>query len=116
MVGQTGLQTMKGSHHVEMVVYTAKRHWHQGIGFEACTGALTYGFTELNLSSIVAVTRTHNVRAQQLIEKLGFPFLRKDIAYGDEVFYYELLRTEFTAKNRLYKVHHGEPPHKMAAN
>lgn len=112
MIGQAGLQVLQGTSDVELVVFTAKRYWRHGVGMEACIAILTYAFTEMNLSRIVGVTRTHNVAAQQLGEKLGFRLVREDTAYGDPVFYYELLKADFTLKNQFYKVHyveHGEP-------
>jgi ribosomal-protein-alanine N-acetyltransferase len=126
MIGQTGLQVQGSSwknseesqsrdpkntqpgtdiEDIEIVVYTAKRRWHQGIGFEACTAALLYGFGELNLHKITAITRADNIAGQKLAEKLGFRLARKGVAYGFDVFYYELLRTEFVPKYDLYKVH-----------
>jgi ribosomal-protein-alanine N-acetyltransferase len=108
MIGQAGLQVLTGTTEVELVAYTAKRSWRQGIAREACIAAITYAFTEMNLSKVIAVIRTQNSVAKMLAEKFGFQFDRQDTAYGDPVYYYVLPKSEFNLKNQLYKVQYGK--------
>lgn len=112
MIGQTGLQVLEGTTEVELVAYTAKRHWHQGVAQESCIAALTYAFTEMKLTSVIAVARTENSVANSAAGKLGFEFEHEGTAYGDPVYYYKLLKSKFSHKNQFYKVlygEHGEP-------
>jgi ribosomal-protein-alanine N-acetyltransferase len=108
LVGEAGLQLLEGTSNVELVVFTAKKYWRHNIGFEASVASLTYGFTEMGLSKILAVTRINNTAAQKLMDKLGFSFLEKGMAYGDPVFQYELSKQDFLGKNSFYKVIYGE--------
>lgn len=108
LVGQTGLQILQGTEEVELVAYTAKKCWGQGIAFESCIAALIYAFTEMKLSRVIAIMRTQNVVAQRVAEKLGFCFDYEGTAYGERAFFYELLKSDFTLKNQFYKIYHGK--------
>lgn len=101
LIGLNGLNAMKNSNDVELVAYTAKQYWRQGIAFEAGSGALTYGFTELQLSRIVANIRIQNTGAKEMVAKLGFRFTREDRLYGQDVACYELLSEEFKPGNTV---------------
>lgn len=107
MIGQTGLQVLKEANEVELVTYTAKRWWRKGIGFEACTASLIYGFSELKLPKIIAVTRVFNKAGQGLVEKLGFQHMGEGWVYGVKVFFYRLLSDEFIPKLHYYRVIHN---------
>ena len=85
MVGQTGLQLLEKSDEVELVTYTAKRHWRKGYASEGCLASLRYGFESLGLASILAVVREDNPRAQSLISSLGFKFEQKAVHYETDV-------------------------------
>lgn len=108
MIGQAGLQQKENTTEIELVAYTAKRFWHQGIAFEACIGSLTYGFRKLALEHIVACTRLHNVSAQKLTLKLGFHFVGEDKAYGYDVYYYKLTHQAFNPGEAVYIMHSTE--------
>jgi len=59
----------------------------------------------LELDCIVAHTQPSNFRAQKLLEKLRFRFVREDVAYNCDVYYYELLWEQFNSGNAFYSVH-----------
>lgn len=46
-------------------------HWGKGYATEGALAALQYGFTALNLESIVAYTAEGNVRSRHIMEKIG---------------------------------------------
>jgi ribosomal-protein-alanine N-acetyltransferase len=104
LIGQAGLQFLENTDLVELVAFTAKRRWSDGVALEACTAALGYGFRELRLTRIIAVIRPGNVAAQKLASNLGFRFVLRGLAYGIEACYYELLASEFAPKDDQYKV------------
>jgi RimJ/RimL family protein N-acetyltransferase len=100
MIGQSGLQFLEKTDDVEIVTYIAKHLWQKGVGFEASSASLIYGFKKLKLPKIVAVTRMHNVGGQRLAEKLGFKYIGEGLAYGVTALFYRLLSSEFTTKLR----------------
>jgi ribosomal-protein-alanine N-acetyltransferase len=69
----------------------AKKHWGHGYMTEALGAIITYGFGVLGLVSIEAHTYSRNVRARQVLERLGF---RVD-AVREDSHCYTLPRTEW---------------------
>jgi ribosomal-protein-alanine N-acetyltransferase len=80
----------------------ARAHWGQGIGSEALTAIVRFGFGQLNLNRIYARTIADNHESVRLLERLGFQregtFRRHswedDGAFHDSAMY-GLLREEF---------------------
>jgi RimJ/RimL family protein N-acetyltransferase len=55
----------------------AKEHWGRGFAGEGARAAADFGFAELGLEQIVALTATANVRSRRVMERLG---MRRDPA------------------------------------
>jgi RimJ/RimL family protein N-acetyltransferase len=53
----------------------AREHWGRGIATEAARAALTFGFEQLGLEEIVAITAVSNTRSQGVMERLD---MRRD--------------------------------------
>jgi RimJ/RimL family protein N-acetyltransferase len=74
-VGFTGLQKPPFEAHftpcVEIGWRVAFAHWGQGLAPEAARAALAYGFEDLGLTEIVAMTATQNLRSMRVMEKIG---------------------------------------------
>lgn len=49
----------------------ARRHWGQGLAFEAAASTLRWGFDELRLPRVVSFTVQANTRSWRLMERLG---------------------------------------------
>jgi RimJ/RimL family protein N-acetyltransferase len=49
----------------------ARAYWGHGLASEAARAALAYGFDELELDEIVALTAVDNVRSRRVMERLG---------------------------------------------
>ena len=56
---------------VEVAWRLARFYWGHGYATEAATAALDYGFNELGLSEIVALTVPANQRSRRVMERLG---------------------------------------------
>jgi ribosomal-protein-alanine N-acetyltransferase len=54
----------------------ARTHWGQGIASEAMRAVLRFGFDELGLVHLYALTVVENARSIRLLERLGFQFER----------------------------------------
>lgn len=46
-------------------------HWGKGYAPEAARASLEYGFRELGLNEIVAITVPHNLKSRRVMEKIG---------------------------------------------
>ncbi|GAA0617686.1 GNAT family N-acetyltransferase [Kribbella sandramycini] len=65
----------------------AREHWGHGYASEAAADWLGYGFTELQLPRIDAMTDTPNVRSIAVMRRLGMTFDRTvDLTIGAETF------------------------------
>ena len=56
---------------MEVAWRRARRYWGQGYATEAARAALDYGFGELGLSEIVALTVPTNQRSRRVMDRLG---------------------------------------------
>jgi RimJ/RimL family protein N-acetyltransferase len=56
----------------------ARAHWGKGLASEGARAAVAFGFDELGLEQIVALTAVANVRSRRVMERLG---MRHDPAY-----------------------------------
>ena len=74
-VGFTGLQRPHFEAHftpcVEIGWRVAYDFWGQGLAPEAARASLAYGFEQLGLDEIVAMTATDNLRSMRVMEKTG---------------------------------------------
>lgn len=105
LLGQCGLQRLPGTQNIELVVYTAKRFWRMNYAHEACIASLRYGFESLGATEILAVVRKENTAALNLMEKLGFKFLRDAKIYDADVKVFDMKRDEFKPGHEPYKVY-----------
>jgi RimJ/RimL family protein N-acetyltransferase len=81
-IGVVGLDTVSYTAHFTPAVEVAWRltrpYWGQGYATEAAKAALDYGFEELGLSEIVAVTVPANQRSRRVMERLGMTHAPED--------------------------------------
>jgi RimJ/RimL family protein N-acetyltransferase len=74
-VGFTGLQRPPFEAHftpcIEIGWRVAYGHWGHGLAPEAARASLAYGFEQLGLDEIVAMTATPNRRSMRVMEKIG---------------------------------------------
>jgi RimJ/RimL family protein N-acetyltransferase len=56
---------------VEIGWRLAFEHWNRGLATEGARAVLRYGFEQLRLAEIVALTAPDNVRSRRVMEKLG---------------------------------------------
>ena len=74
-IGVIGLSTIAYQAHFTPAVEVAWRlacaHWGRGYASEAARASLDYGFDELGLCEIVAVTVPANLRSRRVMERLG---------------------------------------------
>jgi RimJ/RimL family protein N-acetyltransferase len=74
-IGFVGLQVVPFEAHftpnIEVGWRLARQYWGQGYATEAARSALAFGFHQLELLEIVAMTTPNNMRSQQVMERLG---------------------------------------------
>ncbi len=74
-VGFVGLNIPRFEAHftpcVEVGWRLSSDHWGKGYAPEAARASLEYGFRELGLNDIVAITVPHNLKSRRVMEKIG---------------------------------------------
>ena len=75
--------------------------WGHGYATEAARAILNYGFTELTLPTIYAVTTSDNIRSQQVMARLGMQSLGSTDAYYDQSLQLYRLTTDHYSSGQL---------------
>jgi RimJ/RimL family protein N-acetyltransferase len=82
LVGAVGLSRVTFEAHFTPAVGVgwrlARRYWGYGYASEAAAAAMTFGFEDLRLDEIVAVTVPANTRSQQVMRRLGMTYSSAD--------------------------------------
>jgi RimJ/RimL family protein N-acetyltransferase len=102
-IGLCGLKLLEGQ--PELIYVLEKAFWGQGLATEAARAALRYGFEEVKLERIVAVTRRENVASQRVMRSTGMKWEGEGRYYGVEGVCYAITGEEFEADDSLYIVH-----------
>jgi ribosomal-protein-alanine N-acetyltransferase len=95
LIGDCGLQWLDDLNEVEVGYAFGKAYWGQGYASEAARASLRWGFEDLGLASIVAVTHIDNHPSRQLLQKLGLRYLGQVTAYGGEVTHFRITAEEY---------------------
>jgi RimJ/RimL family protein N-acetyltransferase len=103
VIGNCGLHAVNEVHrHAQFGIFIGeKTYWNQGIGTEATSLILDYGFNVLNLNNISLEVVSYNKRATRSYEKVGFKYLGKRRNYAfmagkyHDVLIYDILAEDF---------------------
>lgn len=81
-IGVVGLATIPYQAHftpaIEIAWRLARAYWGHGYATEAARAALGYGFDQLGLAEIVAVTVPANLRSRRVMQRLGMSRAAQD--------------------------------------
>ncbi len=75
-----------------------KKHWGKGFATESSIAILDYGFKNLNIDKIFAMTDPKNVNSKNILTKLGFDFKEIFDYEGDLTDWFELEKTTWENK------------------
>lgn len=78
-LGWCGLKYLQDTNEVDLGYRFKKQHWGKGYATEAASTCISYGFTHLNISAIIARAHVENLASLQVIHKCGMKFLREEI-------------------------------------
>jgi RimJ/RimL family protein N-acetyltransferase len=90
VIGHCGLQHLDAGPEIEVGWALLSSRWGRGYATEAARAAVLYGFDEVGLETIVAVTRPDNVRSRRVMERLGMRYAGPGTYYGLEQVKYVL--------------------------
>ena len=75
-----------------------KKHWGKGYATEAAAAVLKYGFSDLNLNMVYAITDPENFNSQKVLKKLGFTFREVFDYEGAPTNWFELKKADWQIK------------------
>jgi len=105
VIGRCGFFSLDGTPEAEIGYILARAYWGRGYATEAASASLRYGFEQLGLERIVAVTRPDHLVSQQVLRKLGMVFERNAYYYGAEQVCYAASRDEYRPVGGPYRVY-----------
>ena len=100
LIGLCGLRLLEGA--PELVYGVSKSNWGRGLATEAAKASLRYGFEELGLERIVAVTRHANEASKNVLIKIGMSYEKEVTHYGVEALCYVATRLGFQPSDSTY--------------
>jgi RimJ/RimL family protein N-acetyltransferase len=92
LIGHCGFNILKENSEVEIAYLLAKEYWGKGYATEISRAAPDYGFTDLNLSRIVALAYPENIASINVIHKLGMKLDGEEEFFGKKFLYFTLER------------------------
>jgi ribosomal-protein-alanine N-acetyltransferase len=92
VIGAAGLTHLDDSEEIEVGYRFLKEHWGKGYATESASAAITFGFDELGLERIVAVTLPTNRASRRVMEKCGLHFVGVMHVYGHDQVKYAIER------------------------
>lgn len=103
LIGHCGLNFLPNSPEVEVLYRLSQAYWHQGIATEATKASLRYGFEEVKLDKIVAITLPEHIASRRVMEKAGLRYEKDAHFYNLDVVYYALSREAWQPDDFFYR-------------
>ena len=97
LFGYCGLRYLPDTREVELLYGADKDYWGRGLVTEAARASLRYGFEELKLDRVMAVTRPENKGSRRVMEKSGLRYEKEAHYFGVDCLYYALDRADYRA-------------------
>lgn len=102
-IGWSGLKYFnqplnKNNNFYELGYRFKKKRWGKGFATESSVAILDYGFANLNVDKIFAITDPKNANSKKVLSKLGFDFKETFDYEGDPTDWFELKKTTWENK------------------
>jgi RimJ/RimL family protein N-acetyltransferase len=104
LAGYCGLSMGSQEVGVELAYLLAKSEWGRGLATEAGAACLRYGFENLGLDKIAALTRPDNAKSRRVMERLNMKYLRDSNYHGYSCVWYSISRDDWRPDAPMYRV------------
>ena len=91
-IGWFMLKKYQYSNDQELGYRLMKKYWGRGYATEMSLKIIEYGFSEKNLSKIVAITHPENIASQKVLKKAGMRYIKTIPFKEGDTFYFEVER------------------------
>ncbi len=95
LIGHCGLKFLENTTEIQVGYLLLKAYWGMGLGTEAASASLKYGFEVAKLEKIVAVAKPENVASRRVMEKVGMKYEKNAHFYENDVVYYSISRKAY---------------------
>ncbi len=102
LIGHCGLNFLPNTPEVEVLYRLDQAYRNQGIATEATKASLRYGFAEVKLDKIVAITAPEHTASRRVMEKAGLKYEKEAYFYNLNVVYYALTRAAWQPDDSSY--------------
>ena len=90
LIGHCGFKFLENTPEVQIGYLLLKSYWGRGIGTEAASAALKYGFEVAQLNRVVAIAKPENIASRRVMEKIGMNYEKDAYYYDNDVVYYSI--------------------------
>jgi ribosomal-protein-alanine N-acetyltransferase len=97
LFGYCGLRYLTPTREVELLYGADHSYWGRGLVTEAARASLRYGFEELKLERVMAVTVHENRGSRRVMEKSGLRYEREARYFEQDCVYYAINREDWAA-------------------
>lgn len=80
-----------------------QRYWNNGYAYESAAACLEFGFTQLNIQTIVGRVMKDNCASVRVLEKLNLKFVREEACGKQEGRIYQLHQSDYIHRNNTTK-------------
>lgn len=102
LIGHCGLNFLPNSPEVEVLYRFDPAFWNQGIATKATKASLRYGFEEVRLDRIVAISLPEHLASRRVMAKAGLAYEKDAHFYNLDVVYYAVAQEVFQSNDSVY--------------
>lgn len=88
LIGWCGLQYLPETDETEVAYLLGREYWGRGLATEAAKTSVEWGFANLDVATIIAISHTENKASQAVALKCGLTFERSAEYFGIDCFVY----------------------------
>jgi ribosomal-protein-alanine N-acetyltransferase len=95
LIGHCGFKFLENTREIQIGYLLLPYYWGMGLGTEAASAALKYGFEVAKLERVVAVAKPENIASCRVMEKVGMNYEKDAYFYNNNVVYYSISREAY---------------------
>ncbi len=95
LIGHCGFKFLENTQEIQIGYLLLPSYWGMGLGTEAASAALKYGFEGAKLERVVAVAKPENIASRRVMEKVGMKYEKDAYYYNNNVVYYSISRKAY---------------------
>jgi ribosomal-protein-alanine N-acetyltransferase len=103
LIGHCGFKFLENTQEIQLGYLLMKSYWGRGLGTEAASAALKYGFEVAEIEKIVAIAKPENVASRRVMEKVGMRYEKNAYYYNNHVVYYGITQEAYQSNEMHLK-------------